>query len=138
MEYNATITIRSAGDDADDALISALIDYHPAVSPSPLAQGAWDATITLSAETLGQALTTARAIGEHLGGMVGLEVVPTAAWDRRAAQEAGPGGELVGVTEAAARLGVTPQAVRDRIGRGTLPARRLGREWAVPVRALSR
>ncbi|MDR0284093.1 MAG: helix-turn-helix domain-containing protein [Propionibacteriaceae bacterium] len=41
------------------------------------------------------------------------------------------------VTEAAARLGVSRQSVLQRIQRGTLPARRKGRRWAVPWAALS-
>ncbi|PHP52606.1 helix-turn-helix domain-containing protein [Actinomyces ruminis] len=138
MEYNATITIRAKGDDVDDALVDALRDYHPAVSPSPLAEDAWDAVITFDAETLGQALTTARAIGEHLGGMIGLEVVPTTAWDRRADQDVRSDDDLVGVTDAASRLGVTPQAIRERLATGTLPGRKIGREWVIPARALAR
>ncbi|RIQ21266.1 helix-turn-helix domain-containing protein [Jiangella rhizosphaerae] len=39
--------------------------------------------------------------------------------------------EEIAVQEAAARLGITPRAVQRRIGRGSLSARRIGREWLV-------
>ncbi|MCW2751716.1 MAG: hypothetical protein JWR83_2826, partial [Aeromicrobium sp.] len=40
--------------------------------------------------------------------------------------------DLVSVTEAAQLLGVTRQAVLDRINRKTLPAEKVGREYVIP------
>jgi len=37
----------------------------------------------------------------------------------------------VSVAEAAAALGITPEAVRKRLARGTLPGHRVGRTWRV-------
>ena len=48
---------------------------------------------------------------------------------------------VTGVAEAANRLGVTPRRVRQMIADGKLPARRVGRAWAVDerdIRALGR
>ena len=39
---------------------------------------------------------------------------------------------------AAGALGVTPQAVRERLAAGTLPGRKIGRNWALPASALHR
>jgi excisionase family DNA binding protein len=45
---------------------------------------------------------------------------------------------LIGVQEAAARLGVTPDAVRKRIAAGHLSAQRRGREWWLDARLIDR
>ncbi len=129
MDYNATLTLTTGAD--DDELVDRLIDYHPAVSPSTAIPDAWEATITLPATNLGQALTTARALAADLGELHGLEVIPTRAWDRR--QNQPPDIRLVSVTEAAEHLGVTPQAVRERLAAGTLAGTKIGRNWAVPA-----
>lgn len=42
-----------------------------------------------------------------------------------------PRSEWIGTDEAARRLDVTPRAVQLRCQRGTLPARRVGRQWLV-------
>ena len=39
--------------------------------------------------------------------------------------------EILGVTAAAAELGVKPNRVRELIRLGKLPAQQLGREWAI-------
>lgn len=46
--------------------------------------------------------------------------------------------DTVSVTEAAQILGVTRQAVLDRISRSTLPAEKAGRDYAIPRAALVR
>ncbi len=43
---------------------------------------------------------------------------------------------LLSVTEVAARLGITRQAVLLRIKSGSLPAHRIGRMWAIPATAI--
>ena len=42
------------------------------------------------------------------------------------------------MSEAAVRLGITPQAVRDRITSGRLPGKKVGRNWVVSDAALPR
>ena len=44
----------------------------------------------------------------------------------------------IGTTEAARRLGVTQARVRQLIRAGRLTARRVGRDWLIDERALSR
>jgi excisionase family DNA binding protein len=44
--------------------------------------------------------------------------------------------EYVSATEAARRLDITDTAIRKRIKRGTLDAKKVGREWRIPVTAL--
>jgi excisionase family DNA binding protein len=46
--------------------------------------------------------------------------------------------ELVSVTEAAERLGVSRQAVLQRLASGSLPGTKVGTTWAVQERALTR
>jgi excisionase family DNA binding protein len=65
---------------------------------------------------------------------IGLEVVPTVMWDRRAGLTPVP--SLVTVTEAAQRLGVSRQAVLERINSGSLPAVRIGTGWAIAASAV--
>ena len=83
MDYNATLTFTPADGVDDDELVDRLVDYHPAVGPSDLVPGAREAVITLPAASLSQAITTVRAVAAPLGVLHGLEIVPTAAWDRR-------------------------------------------------------
>lgn len=45
---------------------------------------------------------------------------------------------LISVQDAAARLGVSPDAVRKRIAAGHLPAQRRGREWWLHARSVDR
>jgi excisionase family DNA binding protein len=49
-----------------------------------------------------------------------------------------PDPSLLSVTEAAARLGVSPSAVRQRIASGRLPAIKRGRSWWLDERAVQR
>lgn len=44
----------------------------------------------------------------------------------------------IDTAEAARRLGVTPGRVRQLITAGRLPATRLGRDWAIEERSLSK
>ena len=134
MDYNATLTIHAnkpatENDDIDDVM-EAFASYHPAV-------GALNAVITLPAHTLTQAVATATALAAQVGDLVGIEVIPTRMWDRRESLKIDDV-EFVGVSEAAVRLGITPQAVRDRITSGRLPGKKVGRNWVVSDAALPR
>ena len=139
MDYNATLTFTPVDGVDDDELVDRLVDYHPAVGPSDLVSGAREAVITLPAASLSQAITTVRAVAAPLGVLHGLEIVPTAAWEHHLGRTTNED-DLIGVTEAAGALGVTPQAVSERLAAGNsarpqdrpqLGAARLG---AAPVR----
>ena len=141
MDYNATLTIHvhkpAIESDDIDNLMEALADYHPAVGDAPACPGAINAVITLPAHTLAQAVSTAAALAAQVGDLVGIEVIPTRMWDRRGGLKIDDV-EFVGVSEAAIRLGITPQAVRDRIASGRLSGRKVGRNWVVSDAELSR
>ena len=141
MDYNATLTIHAnkpatENDDIDDVM-EAFASYHPAVGDAPACPGALTAVITLPAHTLTQAVATATALAAQVGDLVGIEVIPTRMWDRREGLKIDDV-EFVGVSEAAVRLGITPQAVRDRITSGRLPGKKVGRNWVVSDAALPR
>lgn len=133
MDFNATLTV--PGDLDPGELVDALGTFHPAVSPSQQHPGSWEVVTTLPATGLDQAITTILAVARAAGitNVRGLEVIPTADWDRR---EATTDGELLSVTEAATRLGVTPQAVRERLKTGSLTGFKTGHRWIIPARAL--
>ena len=141
MDYNATLTIHAnksatENDDIDDVM-EAFASYHPAVGDAPACPGALNAVITLPAHTLTQAVATATALAAQVGDLVGIEVIPTRMWDCREGLKIDDV-EFVGVSEAAVRLGITPQAVRDRITSGRLPGRKVGRNWVVSDAVLPR
>lgn len=141
MDYNATLTIHvnkpATEDDDIDDVMEAFAAYHPAVGDAPACPGALTAVITLPAHTLTQAVATATALAAQVGDLVGIEVIPTRMWDRRESLKIDDV-EFVAVSEAAVRLGITPQAVRDRIASGRLPGRKVGRNWVVSDAALPR
>ena len=140
MDYNATLTIHvnkpATEDDDIDNLMETFASYHPAVGDAPACPGALKAVITLPAHTLAQAVATATALATQVGDLEGIEVIPTQVWDRREGLKVDDI-ELVSVTEAATILGLTSQAIRDRITAGTLPGRKIGRNWLVPTAALA-
>lgn len=133
--YNATITLAERldqlTDERTDAIIDALADHHPAITRS--AAGDAMVTITIPADSLRQAIATAQALLAELQ-PIGLEVLPTDVWDRLV--DLIPTLELLSVTEAAERLGVTRQAVLQRIESGSLQAKLVGRTWIVPASTL--
>lgn len=137
-EYNAHIEWDVRAVD-DDQLVDALIDYHPAVSRGE--RGHVAATITLPAETLRQAATSALAIADAVAAqaldaapVLALEILPTAEYDRRHGLEPMP--ELMSVTEAAEVLDVSRQAVLQRLESGSLPGTKVGKTWVVQAHAL--
>ena len=137
-EYNARIEWATRTGDDDD-LVDALVDYHPAVSRSE--RGWVEAHVTLPAETLRQAATSALAIAEAASaaaldgaGVLVLEVLPTAEFDERNGLVPMP--KLVSVTEAAERLGVSRQAVLQRLESGSLAGTKVGKTWVVQEGAL--
>jgi excisionase family DNA binding protein len=136
MEYNATASLKKQfarmDEDETDTILDRLAAYHPAIGAG--LNGEAEIVITLPAETLEQAWQTASAVLAKYH-PVGLEVIPTEIWDQRVGLEPIP--ELLSVTQTAEKLGVTRQAVLQRIESGTLPARKVGTTWAVPDAAVS-
>lgn len=133
--YNAIVQLVDRfSDELAEQLIDELIDYHPAASRSPY--GRPEVILTVEAESLRQATSTVLAVVQAAGhAAYSLEVLPTEAFDQRLELEPMP--ELLSVAEAAEQLGVSRQAVQKRIDSGSLPARRVGKVYAVPRSSLS-
>lgn len=128
--YNATATIRTRRDATD--VVDELADHHAAVSPA--GKGRLNVVITLPAESTRQATVTALALLERIGSLDAVEVMPTAMFDAR--QGLAPLPELVSVTDAAAALGVTRQAVLQRLESGALLGSKVGSTWVIPAATL--
>lgn len=130
-DYNAILTTsRRDPETIADDVFDQLADYHPAIGVDH--RGRTTITITLPADRLGQAITTARIILANLIDAYGgeaLQVLTTAEFDRGDM----PIPPLRTIAEAAEQLGVSRQAVRRRIERGTLPAVQIGEGWAIPA-----
>lgn len=131
--YNAEVAFRTKLD--IDALIDALQGYHPSLSDGPR-RGQVGAIISLPAENLRQAISTALAVVEAaVGGPVtAIEVMTSEDFDRR--HGFAPLPELVSITEAAKQLGVSRQAVHQRVESGSLPGQKVGTTWVIQASAL--
>lgn len=132
-EFNARIEYQTR-EDIDDALLEALTEYGPATGR---AERGWvEVYITVPATTLRQAFSTALAVAEAAVQVpvLAVEVLPTAEFDAR--NGLAPLPELVSVTEAAALLGVSRQAVLQRLESGSLPGRKVGNAWVIQRPAL--
>lgn len=122
-------------DDVDAQLTVALSAYHPTVSRGP--RGHAIVAITLPADNVVQAVQTAVAV------IAQATAAPVLAIEAMLAEESGkraslaPVPPLLSVSETAARLGISRQAVLQRIDSGSLPAVRIGSTWAVPEAAVS-
>lgn len=130
-DYTAEITF--TGDLTEnhiDHLMDTLAPYHVAVGGG--SRGTYDITITAPAENLRQATRTMLTVAEDATGQpaASIEVLTTAAWDRRNGFIPVP--ELVSVTDAAAKLGVSRQAVLQRLESGSLAGQKVGKTWVIP------
>lgn len=142
LDYNATIEVAHrpgpAGPAADlaDTILDKLATASPAISIS--ARGWLEVTITLPATSLIEATTTAIGYVKLATGHepVSVSVTTTDEFDKRNGLVVQMP-ELVSVTEAAEILGVSRQAVIDRITRKTLHAEKVGREYVIQRAALA-
>jgi excisionase family DNA binding protein len=140
-EYNATITLdrrlpATGADPWAGDVIDKLVGFSPVVARDPNGQAS--VILTIPATDLRTAITTALALAADATHteLVGLEVIPTADFDRRNGLEPMPA--LVSVTEAAQLLGVTRQAILQRLESGSLPGEKVGNAWVVQRTAVER
>lgn len=129
-DYNARVELETRDDTTlPDALIDVLSGYGPAVARSE--RGWVELHITFPAADLRQAVTTALALVAQATTVpvLAIEVLPTAEFDARLGMAPEP--ETLGVPQVAELLDISPQAVRQRIASGALPATRAGRDWRV-------
>ncbi|ROP45969.1 excisionase family DNA-binding protein [Pseudokineococcus lusitanus] len=120
--------------DDHERLLDFLALYSPAVSVTDV--GRLEVIVSLPADSVGQAVTTALALLTQFGrpDVAAVEAMTTKEFDRRVALPLLP--ELLSVTEAAERLGMTRQSVLERIKAGTLAATRVGSTYAISAVAV--
>ena len=133
--YNATVELDTR-ENVDELLVEALAAYHPATGRSIV--GNVQVTITVPGEDMVQVMqTTIAVLARALAAPVlSAEIMATVDFDRRLGMEPVP--ELLSVTQVAARLGVSRQAVLQRLDSGSLPGRRVGATWTIPAAAVDR
>jgi len=141
MHYNATITLnRPAPDGPDDPWVDITIDTLVGLSPAISGDNRETRlVVTIPADDARQATVLAGAIAASVApqaSLIGLEVITTEEFDRRNGVPPMP--DLLSVTQAADALGVTRQAVLQRIASGSLPAARVGEVWAIPASVVAR
>lgn len=93
-------------------------------------QTGWHVTMRKPGQDLGQAAAAALDLLQQLGPVQALTIqaeTPTGSRER---------GEELTVPQAAAEMGVTQQALRKRLRKGTLPGRRAGSTWLIPRSAI--
>jgi len=128
--YNAVVNVGRV--EPLDNYLEQLYGYHAVLASTP--EGAVEIIISLPAETLRQAVTTALAVVEAAGlAPDAIEVLTSAAFDARHGED---DGETISVTDAAELLGVTASAIRQRLAAGTIEGRRVGRDWRLPKAAI--
>lgn len=138
-EYNARVDLNRPApngrdDEWTDRTIDALRGFSPAVSRG--LHGGATVDFTITAADVRQAATIALSLASDIAqgaDVVGLELLTTAEFDRRAGAHLPA---LLSVSEAAQRLGVTRQAVLQRIDSGSLPATKVGSAWVIPEGAV--
>jgi excisionase family DNA binding protein len=136
--YSAQVEVANQGDFTNDELervLGQLEPYHAAIGVSP--RGYRSAQISLPAEALAQACTTAMAVVAAAleGEAIACEVMIEHEFGAREGFVPVP--DLVSVTEAATLLGVSRQAVLQRIASKSLPAEKVGREYVIPRAAVA-
>lgn len=122
-------------EDLDARLTATLGSYRPTTSRGP--RGHVVVAITVPADTVLQAVQTAGAVLAQAidAPVLTVEALPAEESEKRAGLAHVP--PLLSVSETAAELGVSRQAVLQRIDSGSLAAVRVGSTWAVPASALS-
>lgn len=125
-EYNARATITARTPLPD--MVDTLAEHHAAAWPA--GRNTVDLVVTLPADNLRQATATALALLGQVGTVTSVDVKPTTAFDAR--NGLAPLPELVSVTDAAAALGVSWQAVLQRLESGSLAGTKVGSTWVIP------
>lgn len=130
MQINARAVLRSTL--ALEDVVDVLAEH--AAAASPLGAGRVEVVITVPADSLRQAAVTSLALLEQAGQVESVELVPTDLFDARQGLTSVP--ELLSVTQVAEYLGVSRQAVLQRLEHGSLTGRKVGSAWAVPAAAV--
>lgn len=130
-DFNVLVDVGRVDPDSID--LDALADWHAIAAGTP--SGTIELVLTVPAEHLRQAVATALTIVATAGHEPqAVRAMTTDAYDTGVGL--GPEPETLSVAEAAELLHVTPQAIRQRLTTGTLPGRRIGRDWRLPTAAI--
>lgn len=132
-DYNATITTHPLTNTDIDHHIETLSAYRVAVSNPRAGEG--QIILTIPADTLTQAIQTTQAIAASAGITINAITIETTERFDTLANDI-PMPTLVSVTEAAQLLGVSRQAILQRITAHTIPATKIGDTWAIPRAAI--
>lgn len=133
--YSAHVEVDLRKDvDDHDQLLEQLAPFHAAIGMSE--HGLFSAQITVVAETMPQAATVAISVIEAAVGapVIAIELMTESEFNRREGWD--DSDDLVTAPEAARMLGVSRQAIGQRIRAKTLPAERRGRDWLIPRTAV--
>ena len=131
MDYNATLIVSDSID--VDTVLETLADYHPAIGFPR--RGEAEVVLTYPATGARQAVATALALAaDHKLEIQALTVETTARFDWLMDEVGVP--PLISVTDAAEALGISRQAVLQRIKTGSLHAVRAGDTWVIPKGAI--
>lgn len=117
-------------DPFDHQALEVLSGFSPVLSRADDGNTVVDLTVT--APDLRAAVTIVMAlVAEATGGarQTGIEVIPTAEFDRRQRREDLP--KLASVTQASKELGISRQAVLKRLAAGSLQGEMVGDSWVV-------
>ncbi|WP_149204612.1 helix-turn-helix domain-containing protein [Actinotalea subterranea] len=130
-DYNVIADLGRITPDSVD--LDRLADYHAVLGASPLNDHV-ELIVTLPAASLRQAVSTALTVIEAQLGFEPFIVraMPTAAFDQ--GFDVLDATRAISASEAAALLGVTASAVRQRLATGSLAGGRDGRDWRVSAR----
>lgn len=134
MIWNVTLELGESpvAEERADALMEALVDYHPAVGVGY--RGSPSVTISLPAENLRQALSTAIVLIESAAGSPATyaEAMPTSDFDEREGFLSIPG--LLSASAAGEYLGVSRVRVNQMIDEGRFPtAQKVGNGYVIPT-----
>lgn len=127
--YNAIVEVASKKTVDVDAVMDKLEAFHASLSES--ARGWNTAHISLPGESLEQATAAAVAVVSAAYGAAAIACEVMTEKEFLAREGWAPVPDLVSVTEAAELLGVSRQAVLQRISSGSLPATKIGRDHAI-------
>ena len=133
-EYNLDVTVDGlpTTEDIVDDIIDRLASFGVAVGNDDYRRIV--ITITIDSTSIARASQAGialveQALAEIGGEIVGALVLPTSEFDVNVGITSRPA--MLSVSETANRLGVTRQAVLQRLQRGTLRGRRVGKTWVV-------
>lgn len=128
MEFDVSVTAELA-----DQVVDRLASWAAAAETTT--SGHLQVTLTLDADSVAAATRLALGLVAELDfPLTRVEVLSTADFDRRLGL--GDLDDVVSVAEAAAELGVSAQAIRQRLEAGTLAGRKAGRAWHVSREAV--